>query len=188
MILLITAAGCLQNVRIYDDNDDDRPAALFYGYVGFKNSPASVNEFLLKQLDPPTDKPYYYCQIYRGVYFCYLPVGTYRIERFSSIQSCGERCTETISYNMPAQQNGFVITRPGLFYYNSVRIRQKMTQEFLNTKIESSAEKADWPSEEQILERLLDITNKGSKIEKLIYSRLYQYRTMRRTNAKTNKS
>jgi hypothetical protein len=159
--------------------------AFFYGYVGFDTNGAVLNSMLVKKLDPGEEKPFYWCGIYRGVFFCYLPQGNYRVEKFTSIESCGYNCTTTINYNMPAQDNGFVIKNTGLYFLTSIRIKNKPTGGFFSDTVESTPEKADWPSEEQILERLMDISQKGSNLQKMIYSRLMQYRKLRGTNAKT---
>ena len=178
--------GCAFRATLADRSNS--VFSLFYGYVGFDTNGATLTSFILKKLDGDQSKPYYYCRIYRGVFFCYLPPGAYRVEKFTSIESCGYNCTTTINYEMPAQDNGFTITNPGLFYLTSIRIKNKPTGGFFSNTVESTPEKADWPSEEQILERLLDIAQKGSTIEKNIYSRLMQYRKMRQPGAKVTAS
>jgi hypothetical protein len=182
LLALVVMSGCAFNQVLLKDRDSSG-MALFYGYVGFKNNSTWLSKFVVKRLDIQTDKPYYWCGIYRDVYFMYLPVGTYRVDSFQGTLNCGNNCITTYNYNMPAQQDGFEIKTPGLYFFSSVRIENK--EKMFSTDFDYEVEKAEWPSEEQIIERLLDIAEKGSTIEKILLYRLSQYRNLRKTNAKT---
>lgn len=176
LLAFVALTGCAFNsVLIHERESKD--LSLFYGYVGFEEGQgAFLTQFTLKRLDGDQDKPYYHCSYYRGVYFTYLPPGVYRVEKFVATEY-GYNSETRYNYEMPAQGNGFEIKKPSLYFFNSLRIRNKT--KFFSTEFDYDVEKADWPTEEQVLERMLDVAELGSSIEKAIKARMMQYRKLR---------
>lgn len=173
--IVVLVSGCGFNRMVLQERAD-KNLSLFYGYVGFEENGPHLTQFTLKKLDTDSDKAYYHCGLYRGVYMSYLPPGVYRIEKFIATQYSGNT-TINYNYQMPAQGNGFEIKKPSLYFFNSVRIKNKTAA--FSTEFDYEVEKADWPTEEQVLERILDVVEPGTYIEKAITSRMMQYRKLR---------
>lgn len=171
VVLLFTGCSSVQVLL----KEKTEKVSLYYGYIGFEENGPVLTQFSLKRLDGDQSAPFYNCGRYRGVYFTYIPNGTYRIDKIAATQY-GGNVTTTYNYSMPAQGNGFEIKKPSLYYNGSLRIKNK-TRMF-SSEFDYDVEKADWPTEEQVLERLLDIVEPGSETEKLITTRLLQYRKM----------
>ncbi len=195
VLLLFTAMGCASAPRINDRygknvvlvygfmdiKDWDKPYALWIDYMNFK------------KVDPPSETPYYkFSWVLGTVFFGFVEPGFYRLESFGArgqittkfffINSTDEAI---VHYKIPMQGNGFKFEKPGLSYIGSYEITNQV-KAFEDATFETS--RVYYPSEEDIIVRLLEITDKGTYWESVLQRRLAQLRQWREYYEKTRKT
>lgn len=187
ILFSINITGCVSMPRLTErENSDD---TLVYGYVLLSNEGLPINlyltDFSFKQIDPPTDAPYKSCEKYLGaVIFTIVKPGSYRIDSFKSFG--GTRVgpivgdPRYVNYKVPVQDNGFTIMKPGLFYFGAYEVNHSWS----SGKVGYRIKKTYFASEEDVIIRILELTDKGTYWERALKYRLWQLRKWRNNNAK----
>ena len=187
LVLFLNLTGCATAARITERESPDE--VLIYGYV-MMSSLSGIDKYYLtnftfKQIDPPSEEPYKYCGRYLGgVIYHVLKPGSYRIDSFKSFtsKSLGPYVLSQsyVNYTVPVKDNGFTVTKPGLYYFGTYDVVNR--QNYMN--VEYEVNRVNYPSEEDVIVRLLEFTDKGTYWEKMLNNRLSQLRKWRLPDGK----
>src|ERR1035437_6113468 len=184
---LISVWGCASDPRITESAGRDK--VLVYGFMDIEqnNEPYKlwIDGLTFRKVEPPSDTPYFHSDWILGtLFFTFVEPGFYRLEKFSSygyismpflFMDFGGRAI--INYKIPVQGNGVKFEKPGVYYMGTFKVINDM--KFLE---ESSFElkRIYYPSEEDLIVRLLEITDKGCYWEGVLKKRLAQLRQWRK--------
>lgn len=177
----------------------DSNKVLVYGFMNIKGEEDEpykmwIQSFKFRKVDPPSNEPDFYSDWMLGtLFFVFLDPGFYRLEEFKARGLMAyqflifkqERAT-IMTYQIPVQGNGFKFEKPGLYYFGTYEIINGVQ----NVLEESSfnMKRAYYPSEEDLIVRLLEETEKGCYWEGVLKKRLSQLRQRRKLNGKIRKN
>jgi hypothetical protein len=86
----------------------------------------------------------------------------------------------TINYTVPVQDNGFTVTKPGLYYFGTFDVTNQINTGFsTSNEVGYDIQMSSFPSEEDVIVRLLEIAQPGKYWEKMLQYRLRQLRQWR---------
>ena len=149
---LVQLAGCAGGGHGRDIND---PAnSLVFGYVDMADAPTKVSGAQVRQVAPPTDKPFWGTNVKNGVFYTYyLPPGSYRLATLHGSSFLrGE-----FQYNFPRQGGGQTtvrIDKPGIYFLGAYKYKSVRTGMFEQGKF--AIERVSNPTEAELLQRLLE--------------------------------
>ena len=167
---LALLAGCAGGGHGRDINDPSN--SLVFGFVDMGDAPTKVSGAQVRQVAPPTDKPYWGMNVRSGLFYTYyLPPGSYQLATLhGSSFMRGE-----VQYNFPRQGGGQTTVRidqPGIYFLGAHKYKDVKTGLFEGGKFD--IQRVDTPTEAQLLQRILDEEKeiKGSVWEEKIRQRI----------------
>lgn len=191
IILSVLISGCASVPAPVLGDRDEPDEALVYGYVRMRgiNMPYRMylTDFVFKQLSPQVDLTEKDCAIYLGsVFFYRVKPGQFRIDSFRSygkgmsFSGINDDPSLTINYIIPVQDNGFTVTKPGLYYFGTFDVTNQINYGFTTrNEVGYDIQMSSFPSEEDVIVRLLEIAQPGKYWEKMLQYRLKQLRQWR---------
>jgi len=155
VLLLVAAlaivAGCSSGGHGRDINDPVN--SLVFGYVDMADAPTKVTGAQIRQVAPPTDKPYWGTDVKDGLFYTYyLPPGSYQLATLHGSSFLrGEH-----QYNMGRQGGdaGVRIEKPGIYFLGAYKYKTVKSGMFEQSKF--GIERVSTPSEAELLQKLLD--------------------------------
>jgi hypothetical protein len=130
-----------------------RNVSFVYGYLDMSDAPTGLDWVELKQLDPPTEEPYYGTRLDDGVFYLEtLPPGSYMVSAFGAGATFFKRAT---IYQLGRQGAPIrlVIKSPGIYYVGSWKITETDTGFFEPDQFD--IHRIGTPTEREVLERVL---------------------------------
>ena len=167
---LALLAGCAGGGHGRDINDPSN--SLVFGFVDMGDAPTKVSGAQVRQVAPPTDKPYWGMNVRSGLFYTYyLPPGSYQL---ASLHGSSFMRGE-VQYNFPRQGGGQTtvrIDKPGIYFLGAHKYKDVKTGFFEGGKFD--IQRVDTPTEAQLLQRILDEEKeiKGSVWEEKIRQRI----------------
>ena len=167
---LALVAGCAGGGHGRDINDPSN--SLVFGFVDMGDAPTKVSGAQVRQVAPPTDKPYWGMNVRSGLFYTYyLPPGSYQL---ASLHGSSFLRGE-FQYNFPRQGGGQTtvrIDKPGIYFLGAHKYKDVKTGFFEAGKFD--IQRVDTPTEAQLLQRILDEEKevKGSVWEEKIRQRI----------------
>lgn len=132
-------------------------AALVYGYINMQQQSQSVNWMSALQFTPPTEKPYWSLAIKDGYFFNekFVP-GTYCINSFG---------TDSRTFKLSYEVGCFEIEKSDLYFFGSYEMVWREGES-------PSLKRAHNPGEADVIEMILQSTDKGTYWEDKLKKRL----------------
>jgi len=126
--------------------------SLVFGYMDMSEAPVGLGWIIMHQLQPESKEPYYFFPISDGMFYCDLvEPGIHKFEEFGGY---GYRTEYTFNFPQGKNELDPVIERPGIYFVGSYKYKKVETGFFEQGKF--SIAKTDWPTEKELLERLLE--------------------------------
>jgi hypothetical protein len=149
---VVALAGCGGGGHGRDINDPSN--SLVFGYVDMADAPTKVTGAQIRQVAPPTDKPYWGTDVKDGLFYTYyLPPGSYQLATLHGSSFLrGEH-----QYNLGRQGGGDTavrIDKPGIYFLGAYKYKTVRTGMFEQSKF--GIERVSTPNEAELLQKLLD--------------------------------
>ena len=160
LIVLPGFAGDERHIDV--DNPDN---SLVFGYIDMSDAPTKVTGAWLRQVSPPTEKPFWSMGVEKGLFYnTFIQPGSYQISSFAG--SGFVRGSYEYKFSRQGRnQTSVRINKPGVYFlgsYKYVKIRKKSM--FKQAKF--SIERVSQPTEAELLRRILEDTMKIQKAKK----------------------
>lgn len=167
LVTVVALGGCASTKGLSEMEADH---ALVLGYIDMDEAPASrLTAFSLRQVMPKSDKPFWHMRTHDGVFYLEnLPFGSYQLNQFGGP---GGFLSNVSFYwfDFPRQNEGFRITKPGVYYAGSFKYKKAGT--FFRPKFELQT--VNSPGEREAIEKILEYS-KNTKWEAQLRRRLAQ--------------
>lgn len=126
--------------------------SLVYGYLDMSDAPTDVDWVDIKQMAPPTEKPYRGARVDDGAFYSEtLPPGSYMISGFGGSSFWHKGVIYDISrQGAPIRVR---IQKPGMYFLGSWKVTQVDTGFFEAPKFE--VQRVGSPTEREVLEKML---------------------------------
>jgi len=151
VVCAIALAGCAGSEP--GRSIDDPTNSLVFGYVDMDEAPTKVSGVRVRQVAPPTDKPFWGMEVREGMFYnSYLPPGSFTLaDLYGSSWWRGN-----YQYNFPRQggEAAVRIDKPGIYFLGSYKYKTVKTGLMEVSKFD--IERVDTPTEAQLLQRMLD--------------------------------
>ena len=151
LLAALSVAGCGGGGHGRDINDPSN--SLVFGFVDMADAPTKVTGAQIRQVAPPTDKPYWGTDVKDGMFYTYyLPPGSYQLATLHGSSFLrGEH-----QYNLGRQggDTGVRIDKPGIYFLGAYKYKTVKTGMFEQSKF--GIERVATPSEAELLQKLLD--------------------------------
>ena len=164
-ILALSIAACSSNPVPTPPGPND---SIAFGYIEMEEAPTNLQWLTIRQVRPPTEKPFWSAGVNDGIFFnWYLDPGSYAVTQFGG-NSGRTRYTFNVPRNLTKMR--LVIKKPGIYFlgsYKYVRVRTKG----LFTPDNFDLKKMDSPSEKELVQKLLKVVE-GTAVEAKLQARL----------------
>jgi hypothetical protein len=135
-------------------NINDPSNSLVFGYVDMAEAPTKVTGAQIRQVAPPTDKPYWGTDVKDGMFYTYyLPPAPTSWPRCTARASCAASTSTT-----PGRQGGgdtaVRIDKPGIYFLGAYKYKTVKTGMFEQSEVRHRARST--PSEAELLQKLLE--------------------------------
>jgi hypothetical protein len=172
-VLLCVFASCTYLINLAGSNVSinerkNEKAALVYGYINMAAADQKISWMSLLQIEPQTEKPYWYAGVKDGVFFTQGMVpGQYCINKFGS---------DGREFMMSYEVGCFEVEKSDLFYFGSYEM-------VWSDGKPKTLKRSFSPGEDYCIEKLLEITDKGTYWEGKLKKRLAIIRDARARRA-----
>ncbi len=157
LALAVVLASCSANPVPKPPKPDE---SFIFGYIDMEDAPTWLHWATIRQFKPPTKKPYFSAGAYQGVFYnWYFGPGSYAVTKFG-----GSAGRTNYTFGIPRQLTEMRVKfdKPGIYFLGSFKYKDIKTGFFEQGKYD--LEKADKPTEKEVVEKLLKLV-KGTAVE-----------------------